>query len=260
MKIAHPNSSLNFLETTKDYKFIFLYKTINIVNNKTYIGVHCTNSLDDGYIGCGIFCQQHATEKWLLHRAVRKYGYSNFHREILEFFETVELAFLKEREIVNLSWVKSSCNYNIAEGGRGGNTLLGLSEIQREQVHQKRSQTLIEKWESYTEEKRREIGLKITESNKGRVGNRLGCSNSTLHRSRISESRKSQGNYKLGTTQSPSHIKKRLESMRKFDIKTPNGVFHYLSEVATSHKICVGTVIQRLNSSKYPDWERILIK
>lgn len=256
IQISH-ECPLSLLEKSRDWKFIFLYKTTNLVNNKIYVGVHCTDNLEDGYIGCGIFCQQHATDKWLLHRAVRKYGYESFSREILEFFEKVELAFQREREIVNSLWVNSSSNYNVAEGGIGGNTLLGLSDKQREEIRKKRSQSLVKKWSNYSEEKKREIIEKITAKNKGRKGNRLGCTNSTLHRSRISASRK--GNSKQGTTQTKEHIEKRKESMRKFDIKTPNGIFHYLDEVTISHGLCSDSIIKRLNSDKYPDWERIPI-
>ena len=40
-----------------------VYQTINKINNKIYIGVHCTNNPDgfDGYIGCGVRITQPCT-------------------------------------------------------------------------------------------------------------------------------------------------------------------------------------------------------
>ena len=37
----------------KQKKFIFIYKTTDLINDKIYIGVHGTNKLNDGYIGSG---------------------------------------------------------------------------------------------------------------------------------------------------------------------------------------------------------------
>jgi hypothetical protein len=34
--------------------YIYTYQTKNLINGKTYVGVHTTNRLNDGYIGCGI--------------------------------------------------------------------------------------------------------------------------------------------------------------------------------------------------------------
>jgi hypothetical protein len=52
-----------------------LYKTTNLINGKTYIGIHQTKNINDGYLGSGLYFL----------RAVKKYGKENFKREILEF-------------------------------------------------------------------------------------------------------------------------------------------------------------------------------
>lgn len=36
-------------------KYYYVYQTVNLINGKTYIGVHGTNNMKDGYIGCGIY-------------------------------------------------------------------------------------------------------------------------------------------------------------------------------------------------------------
>lgn len=90
--------------------FYFLYKTTNTVNGKIYIGVHRTNDLDDGYMGSGK----------ALRAAFRKYGKDNFVREILEFFDTPEAMYARERDIVNEDFLASESVYNIRCGGHGG--------------------------------------------------------------------------------------------------------------------------------------------
>ena len=97
-----------------------------MVNEKTYIGVHSTYNLNDGYIGCGVKSQAHAKSykksknKSAFIDSVLKYGYSNFSREILDFFDSTEDAYNEEKFIVDSIWVKSKSNYNIAFGGLGG--------------------------------------------------------------------------------------------------------------------------------------------
>ena len=93
----------------KDGLFHFLYKTTNILNNKFYIGVHTTDDLGDGYKGSGS----------TLNKAFKKYGKNNFNREILEFFETYEDAYNKERDVVNEELINNPNCYNNVIGGKG---------------------------------------------------------------------------------------------------------------------------------------------
>lgn len=44
-------------------KYNFVYQTKNLINGKTYIGVRCTDNLNDGYIGCGITSNNYAKRK-----------------------------------------------------------------------------------------------------------------------------------------------------------------------------------------------------
>jgi group I intron endonuclease len=114
-------------------RYIFVYQTKNIINGKIYIGVHSTTNLEDGYIGNSIYRQSDVDsrkEKVGLVAAVRKYGYENFKRDILKFFDTEEEAYLYEAELVTEEFVVRNNNYNIAVGGRGGNTRAGFTEEQ----------------------------------------------------------------------------------------------------------------------------------
>lgn len=103
--------------------FNFVYQTKNLINEKTYIGVHCTNNLNDGYIGNGIrnmsscLTQYRNGRKPPFISAVKKYGYKNFKSEILCFFDTRAEAYEEEEFLVNYDWVKNKNNYNVALGG-----------------------------------------------------------------------------------------------------------------------------------------------
>ena len=83
-----------------------VYQTTNKVNNKIYVGVHCTMNPDgfDGYIGCGVRITQPCTymnPKTPFQFAVKKYGVKSFIRTTLAVFDTEEEAieFAKETPI-----------------------------------------------------------------------------------------------------------------------------------------------------------------
>lgn len=99
-----------------------VYITINLCNGKFYIGVHRTNpETFDGYIGCGIYRASQANKDYILHKAVRKYGYENFKRTIIQQFPDTEegrkQAFELEALLVNNTLLKSKSVYNTALGG-----------------------------------------------------------------------------------------------------------------------------------------------
>lgn len=112
-----------------------LYETTNLVNNKKYLGIHSTNKLDDGYIGCGIQSQIEADScikrgvvyPFIL--AVAKYGYENFQRKILALCATREELEFVESVLVNEKWVRRNDAYNCVLGGRlGGKKLKNKSK------------------------------------------------------------------------------------------------------------------------------------
>lgn len=85
----------------------FTYQTKNNLNGKTYVGVHSTKNLNDGYLGSGI----------ALKKAIKKYGKENFTMIPLVFFDNRDEALEEEAFIVDLKWVNDNNNYNLSGGG-----------------------------------------------------------------------------------------------------------------------------------------------
>lgn len=89
--------------------FYLVYKTINLKNNKYYIGSHSTYNKEDDYLGSGK----------VLKKAIQKYGKENFTKVILYEAATSEEMYNKESEEVKKSLFDPLC-YNLNNGGRGG--------------------------------------------------------------------------------------------------------------------------------------------
>lgn len=84
-----------------------VYKTINLINKKIYIGVHSTENLNDGYLGSGT----------ALKNAIKKYGKENFERHIIAKFDNPEDMFALERKLVDSDFVSNKETYNLIKGG-----------------------------------------------------------------------------------------------------------------------------------------------
>lgn len=88
----------------------YVYKTTNLINGRYYIGKRSAYFLEDGYMGSGK----------RLRYEIDKYGRENFKKEILEFFDTSELALEREKQIVNEEILKDPLCLNLQIGGNGG--------------------------------------------------------------------------------------------------------------------------------------------
>lgn len=100
---------------------ITVYKTTNLVNGKYYIGVHETNDPDDSYLGSGK----------RLFLSIEKYGIKNFKKLVIFLFEQRDLAYAKERELLDECLHDPLC-YNLVKGGFGGVGFLQKSTAHRE--------------------------------------------------------------------------------------------------------------------------------
>ena len=88
---------------------IFVYKVLNLVNGKFYIGVH-EGELSDDYMGSGK----------AIRAAIKKHGVENFERQILKTFDCKEDAYAYEKEVVTPELIESRLCYNLNVGGKGG--------------------------------------------------------------------------------------------------------------------------------------------
>jgi hypothetical protein len=87
-----------------------VYRITNVLNSKTYIGVHLTSNPNDDYMGSGI----------AIRNAIKKHGKQNFFKEVIHITESKEKAYSIEKELTqNYS---SNSNYNLKQGGVGGFT------------------------------------------------------------------------------------------------------------------------------------------
>lgn len=88
---------------------MIIYKTINLINGKIYIGQDSKNNPE--YLGSGL----------LLKRAIEKYGVENFEKEII--CECDSKKSLNESEIFWIRELSGVTNgYNLTLGGSGGDT------------------------------------------------------------------------------------------------------------------------------------------
>ncbi len=86
-----------------------IYKTINLINNKIYVGKDIKNN--PNYLGSGS----------LLKKDIKQYGKNNFKKEILENCKNQEELYKKERYwIEKLDSQNPDIGYNILRGGLGG--------------------------------------------------------------------------------------------------------------------------------------------
>jgi len=90
-----------------EYKYMYVYKTTNKINDKFYYGIHRTNKLEDGYLGSGA----------ALREAIRKYGKDIFRKEIIKFFKSEEELIIFEEELVTEKLVQARECYNLVLGG-----------------------------------------------------------------------------------------------------------------------------------------------
>lgn len=98
---------------SEHFKFRYIYKTVNLINGKIYVGSHMTDNIDDGYLGSGVYFK----------KAVKKYGAVNFKREILEFYlgdNVKEFYDLERKWIKELRASESDIGYNLTQNCGGG--------------------------------------------------------------------------------------------------------------------------------------------
>ena len=102
-----------------------VYLTVNLINNKIYIGVHKTQNPKqfDGYLGCGVVVtspSSYMKPNTVFQKAVKKYGTSKFRRYTLKEFDSAEEAYEYEATLVDYNFILRDDTYNTKLGGSGG--------------------------------------------------------------------------------------------------------------------------------------------
>ena len=90
-----------------DNRFHYIYKMINTINGKYYIGLHSTKDLNDGYCGSG----------QALMKAYKKHGYEPFVKLVLSFHNNMIELEQAEAGIVTEEVINDPNCYNINCGG-----------------------------------------------------------------------------------------------------------------------------------------------
>ena len=129
--------------------FYILYKTTNLLNDKTYIGMHQTDKLEDDYLGSGVAFK----------KALKKYGKENFKREILEFCNSYIELLERESILVDEDWIKDKNNYNLKTGGQSSGF---LSEESKNKI----SETLKRRYDNGEIVSKRPFGIEPWNKNK----------------------------------------------------------------------------------------------
>ena len=95
----------------------FIYKITNTINGKSYIGQTIQNVKERFYQHCAIKCSK-VVSNMAIHRAIKKYGKSNFTVEVIE---EIDSANLNDRERYWIKYYNSYNNgYNSTKGGQDG--------------------------------------------------------------------------------------------------------------------------------------------
>lgn len=124
-----------------------VYLTTNKINGHVYVGVHQTENPDvfDHYLGDGAFNNKPSSynkARSHFHQALMKYGVSNFYRQTIKVFDTLDDALALESYIVDENFVKRTDTYNMTVGG-------GVPPIHNKTVYQFNLQgEFIKKWDS----------------------------------------------------------------------------------------------------------------
>lgn len=145
----------------RDFMYYLVYKTVNLLNNKFYIGSHQTLNINDGYLGSGV----------ILKKAIKKHGRQNFRREIIANCISTEVSRTVETHLVRyyLDNHKRLC-YNISYSGTGA--MLGEANAFYGRSHSDETKRILsEKASQKTGERNPMFGKKHTKEYKIRSSN-----------------------------------------------------------------------------------------
>ena len=175
--------------------FGYVYLTTNLLNGKKYIGKRY-GEFSEVYYGSGK----------LLKLSIKKYGIEHFICEVLENCKNEED--INKKEIYYIKLLQPE--YNLAEGGTGGDTLKFQNYEIKQGVINKRAESLRETWKTKSDDEIIRWGKSISESKKGKSNGREGFITSEETKRKISESNKLAAKSRSSTWRE-NHSKKMME-------------------------------------------------
>lgn len=181
-------------------KYYLIYQTINLANNKIYIGKHITENIEDQYFGSGKYLQN----------AIKKYGLEKFEFKILFELQNEEEMNLLEKCVVTQEFCDREDTYNINIGGDGG-----WNYVNKNRTSLQRSIASKNTWNNYSEIEKNIFKNKISIGQHQRI---INMSKEEREQFRKNNSQKA----KNGFSQAFRGKKHTIESRQKISIAKHN--------------------------------------
>lgn len=237
--------------------FGFIYETTNRLNGMKYIGKCIYSRQNDwqNYLGSGLY----------LKRAIKKYGKGNFVKVVLqEAYSNEELNQLEEIYIERFNAVESPQYYNVKKTSIGGDTF--TTNPNKEHTRElKRIKMSGENNHQYNKPKTNRMINSVREANSRAVeidgvlyksqteaSKKLGIKNTTIA-SRLDSI--GWPNYIRLVPKNPSE--RYTAHTKTKPIEIDGIVFKGIKEASKAIGVSKGTIINRLNSIKYPNYKRL---
>src|SRR5210317_234579 len=144
----------------------YVYKTINPINKRFYIGSHTTKNLNDNYKGSGIWVQSCKKNKEAFNRLICKK---------LKFFNTIKEAREYEEILIKKNINKKlNMNFKLAADGMTSEDMSGEKNSMYGKKHKPETINLLSKQKKGKNhhlwgKKRPEVGKKISKALKGKL-------------------------------------------------------------------------------------------
>jgi len=197
---------------TKEKKYNVVYITTNLVNGKQYIGDHCSDNLNDNYLGSGSYIQ----------KAIKKYGKQNFKRKILESFHTNQEAFNAQEKYINEYNTLAPNGYNISPKG-GHQVKQSVSEETKQKMKNSAKYRPIQSEETKIKRRKslkghivaQETREKSRKSNKGKKRSKETRENIRKSKLNMSEETKYKISVNTKLTMQRPEVKQKLHTNKK---------------------------------------------
>jgi len=225
-------------------KKYIVYKTINLVNGKYYIGKHKVKTKEfDFYFGSSS----------VIDNAIAKYGVENFLREVLFETDNEEECYRKEEQLLGNLWKTDKNCYNKQAGGKGfpsGDNHYAAHGFTEQ--HKKKLSESRKKRKPHSEETKRKMSI-----------SRTGLKRTIETRAKMSEAQAGKNNPMFGKKHSTAKRKEIGDKLRgkytgekssafKGYYVTPFGKFPSVKEASEKINIISSSTIRRwcLNEDK----------